>query len=400
MKDGKSLSKKNHKKHFNTKVIHEGQKPEKPYGAVSLPIYQTSTFEQEEFGEYLFDYSRADNPTRQNLEKNIASLEGGLGAVAYSSGMAAISSICQMFGSGDEFIFTNNVYGGTYRLMEKIMKRFDLKVKWIDTSNTEDIKNAITSDTKMIFIETPTNPMMRLSNINEISLLTKNNQIMLVVDNTFMSPFFQRPLELGADIVIHSSTKYIGGHSDIIGGLVIVKDDQKVLEDLRFIQMSVGAVPGPFDCWLTQRSIKTLGVRMQRHNDNAIELANLLEASNEVKKIYYPGLKSHPHHELAKKQHIDPNGNYAFGGMISFSLANESKAKQFVKNLSIFTLAESLGGVESLVCHPASMTHASMPQGLREKIGITEGLLRLSIGIEDISDLKEDIANALASISS
>jgi len=215
-----------------------------------------------------------------------------------------------------------------------------------------------------------------------------------------MSPFFQRPLELGADIVVHSSTKYIGGHSDIIGGLVIVKDNEKVLEDLRFIQMSVGAVPGPFDCWLTQRSIKTLAVRMQRHNENAIELANLLEASSEVKKVYYPGLKNHPQHELAKGQHISPNGEYAFGGMISFSLENRAKAREFVKNLSIFTLAESLGGVESLICHPASMTHASMPQDIRNKVGITEGLLRLSVGIEDISDLKEDISNALLSISS
>ena len=399
MKDGKSLSK-NNKKHFNTKVIHEGQKPEKPYGAVSLPIYQTSTFQQEEFGEYLFDYSRADNPTRQNLEKNIASLEGGIGAVAYSSGMAAISSICQMFKTGDEFIFTNNVYGGTYRLMEKIMDRFDLKVKWVDTSNIEDVENAISSKTKMIFIETPTNPMMRLSDIEKISLLAKKHQIVLVVDNTFMSPFFQRPIELGADIVMHSSTKYIGGHSDIIGGLVIVNDNEKTLEDLRFIQMSVGAVPGPFDCWLTQRSIKTLSVRMQRHNENAIELANLLDASNYVKNVYYPGLQSHPHHELAKKQHSDPNGAHGFGGMISFSLSNRSDAKKFVKNLTIFTLAESLGGVESLVCHPASMTHASMPKELREKIGISEGFLRLSVGIEDISDLKHDIENAMSAISS
>ncbi len=399
MKDGKSLSK-NNKKHFNTKVIHEGQKPEKPYGAVSLPIYQTSTFQQEEFGEYLFDYSRADNPTRQNLEKNIASLEGGIGAVAYSSGMAAISSICQMFKTGDEFIFTNNVYGGTYRLMEKIMDRFDLKVKWVDTSNIEDVENAISSKTKMIFIETPTNPMMRLSDIKKISLLAKKHQIVLVVDNTFMSPFFQRPIELGADIVMHSSTKYIGGHSDIIGGLVIVNDDEKILEDLRFIQMSVGAVPGPFDCWLTQRSIKTLSVRMQRHNENAIELANLLDDSNYVKNVYYPGLQSHPHYELAKKQHSDPNGAHGFGGMISFSLSNRSDAKKFVKNLTIFTLAESLGGVESLVCHPASMTHASMPRELREKIGISEGFLRLSVGIEDISDLKHDIENALSAISS
>ena len=388
------------KKNFNTKVIHEGQKPEEPFGAVSLPIYQTSTFKQNEFGEYIFDYSRADNPTRQNLEKNIASLENGIGAVAYSSGMAAISSICQLFKSGDELIFTNNVYGGTYRLMEKIMKKFSISVKWIDTSNLESVKDNINSNTKMIFIESPTNPMMTMSDIREISVIAKNNNIIVAVDNTFMSPFFQRPLELGADLVIHSSTKYLGGHSDIIGGFVIVRDNQSLLDDLKFIQMSVGAVPGPFDCWLTQRSIKTLAVRMERHNSNAIEIADLLNQSESIKNVYYPGLISHPQHELAKKQHSSPNGSHGFGGMISFELENIQAAKKFVKHLEIFTLAESLGGVESLVCHPATMTHASIPADIRDEIGITEGLLRLSVGIEDLDDLKRDIENALLSISS
>ena len=350
------------KKHFNTKVIHEGQKPEEPFGAVSLPIYQTSTFKQNEFGEYIFDYSRADNPTRQNLEKNIASLEGGVGAIAFSSGMAAISSICQLFKSGDELIFTNNVYGGTFRLMEKIMKRFSLKVKWVDTSSLKNIQENINKNTKMIFIETPTNPMMTMSDIKEISKIVKKNEIILAVDNTFMSPFFQRPLEIGADIVVHSTTKYIGGHSDIIGGMVIVKNNQEILDDLRFIQMSVGAVPGPFDCWLTQRSIKTLPVRMERHNTNAIEIANLLDKSNKINKVYYPGLSSHPQHDLAKKQHMNINGQYGFGGMISLELDSIVMAKKFVKNLKIFTLAESLGGVESLVCVPFDMTHGSIPK--------------------------------------
>ena len=386
------------KKHFNTKVIHEGQKPEEPFGAVSLPIYQTSTFKQNEFGEYIFDYSRADNPTRQNLEKNIASLEGGVGAIAFSSGMAAISSICQLFKSGDELIFTNNVYGGTFRLMEKIMKRFSLKVKWVDTSSLKNIQENINKNTKMIFIETPTNPMMTMSDIKEISKIVKKNEIVLAVDNTFMSPFFQRPLEIGADIVVHSTTKYIGGHSDIIGGMVIVKNNQEILDDLRFIQMSVGAVPGPFDCWLTQRSIKTLPVRMERHNTNAIEIANLLDKSNKINKVYYPGLSSHPQHDLAKKQHMNINGQYGFGGMISLELDSIAMAKKFVKNLKIFTLAESLGGVESLVCHPATMTHASIPKDIRDRIGITEGLLRLSVGIEDIDDLKNDILDALESV--
>ena len=386
------------KKHFNTKVIHEGQKPEEPFGAVSLPIYQTSTFKQNEFGEYIFDYSRADNPTRQNLEKNIASLEGGVGAIAFSSGMAAISSICQLFKSGDELIFTNNVYGGTFRLMEKIMKRFSLKVKWVDTSSLKNIQENINKNTKMIFIETPTNPMMTMSDIKEISKIVKKNEIILAVDNTFMSPFFQRPLEIGADIVVHSTTKYIGGHSDIIGGMVIVKNNQEILDDLRFIQMSVGAVPGPFDCWLTQRSIKTLPVRMERHNTNAIEIANLLDKSNKINKVYYPGLSSHPQHDLAKKQHMNINGQYGFGGMISLELDSIVMAKKFVKNLKIFTLAESLGGVESLVCHPATMTHSSIPKDIRDRIGITEGLLRLSVGIEDIDDLKNDILDALESV--
>ncbi len=386
------------KKNFNTKVIHEGQKPEEPFGAVSLPIYQTSTFKQNEFGEYIFDYSRADNPTRQNLEKNIASLEGGIGAISCSSGMAAISSICQLFKAGDEILFTNNVYGGTYRLMEKIMKRFLVKVKWVDTSCLDNILQNITNKTKMIFIETPTNPMMTMSDIEEISKITQENKIILTVDNTFMSPFFQRPLELGADIVVHSTTKYLGGHSDIIGGVVIVKDSQKILDELKFIQMSVGAVPGPFDCWLTQRSIKTLAVRMERHNQNAIEIADLLDKSNKINKVYYPGLSHHPQHQLAKKQHIAANGKCGFGGMISFELNDIGQAKKFVKNLEIFTLAESLGGVESLVCHPATMTHASIPEDIRDEIGITGGLLRLSVGIEDIEDLKADILCALSAL--
>ena len=252
----------------------------------------------------------------------------------------------------------------------------------------------------MIFIESPTNPMMTMSDIEEIAVIAKQKNIILTVDNTFMSPFFQRPLDLGADLVIHSSTKYLGGHSDIIGGFVIVKDNQSLLEELKFIQMSVGAVPGPFDCWLTQRSIKTLAVRMERHNSNAIEIADLLNKSDYIKNVYYPGLDTHPQHELAKKQHRSPTGQHGFGGMISFELKDIKTAKQFVKNLEIFILAESLGGVESLICHPATMTHASIPEDIRIKIGITEGLLRLSVGIEDLEDLKNDIKNALLSISS
>lgn len=388
------------KKHFNTKVIHVGQEPEAPFGAVSLPIYQTSTFKQDEFGEYIYDYSRADNPTRNNLEKNISSLENGIGAIAFSSGMAAISSICQLFKPEDDLIFTNNVYGGTYRLMEKVMRDFSINAKWIDTSSANQVAKSITEKTKLIFIESPTNPMMTMSDINAISQIAKEKNILLAVDNTFMSPYFQRPLDLGADLVIHSATKYIGGHSDIIGGFIIVKDNKELLERLKFLQMSIGAVPGPFDCWLTQRSIKTLAVRMERHNENAIKISNVLDDSDQVLKVFYPGLKSHPQHDLAKRQHLSPNGDVGFGGMISFELGSYEKAKIFVKNLEIFTLAESLGGVESLVCHPATMTHASVPLEIRNKIGISPGLLRLSVGIENYEDLKNDIKNGILSISS
>ena len=388
------------KKHFNTKVIHVGQEPESPYGAVSLPIYQTSTFKQDEFGEYIYDYSRADNPTRNNLEKNISSLENGIGAIAFSSGMAAISSICQLFKPEDDLIFTNNVYGGTYRLMEKVMRDISINAKWIDTSSVDQVAKNITEKTKLIFIESPTNPMMTMSDINAISQIAKEKNILLAVDNTFMSPYFQRPLDLGADLVIHSATKYIGGHSDIIGGFIIVKDNKELLERLKFLQMSVGAVPGPFDCWLTQRSIKTLAVRMERHNENAIRISNVLDGSDKVLKVFYPGLRSHPQHDLAKRQHLSPNGDVGFGGMISFELGSYEKAKIFVKNLEIFTLAESLGGVESLVCHPATMTHASVPLEIRNKIGISPGLLRLSVGIENYEDLKNDIKNGISSISS
>lgn len=388
------------KKHFNTKVIHVGQEPEAPYGAVSLPIYQTSTFKQKEFGEYMYDYSRADNPTRNNLEKNISSLENGIGAIAFSSGMAAISSICQLFKPEDDLIFTNNVYGGTYRLMEKVMSELSINAKWINTSSVDQVAKSITEKTKLIFIESPTNPMMTMSDINAISQIAKEKNILLAVDNTFMSPYFQRPLDLGADLVIHSATKYIGGHSDIIGGFIVVKDNKELFERLKFLQMSIGAVPGPFDCWLTQRSIKTLAVRMERHNENAIKISNVLNDSDQVLKVFYPGLKSHPQHDLAKRQHLSPNGDVGFGGMISFELGSYEKAKIFVKNLEIFTLAESLGGVESLVCHPATMTHASVPLEIRNEIGISPGLLRLSVGIENYEDLKNDIKNGILSISS
>jgi len=386
------LSKKN--KNFSTKAIHVGQNPEKLYGAVSLPIYLTSTFKQEEFGEYEYDYSRAGNPTRTNLEENIASLENGKGAVAFSSGMGAISAVIHLLSAGDEVIFTRNVYGGTYRIMEKIYKNFSINSHWVDTTNLEVLEKTISKKTKMIYIETPTNPMMEICDINAISKISKKYNCILVVDNTFMSPYNQRPIELGADIVMHSITKYLNGHSDVIGGILIT-NKESLLEKLRFIQMSVGSVPSPFDCWIVQRSLKTLHVRMDRHNSNANEIANYLEQNNKVVSIYYPGLKNHPNHEIAKKQQLNPSGDSVFGGMISIDLGSIKNARTFVKNLEIFTLAESLGGVESLVCHPATMTHASIPENIRNDLGITQGLVRLSVGIEDVNDLIGDINQAI-----
>ena len=371
-----------------------GQKPEKIFGAVSLPIYLTSTFKQEEFGEYEYDYSRAGNPTRTNLEQNIASLEKGIGAVAFSSGMGAISAVIHLLSSGDEVIFTRNVYGGTYRIMEKIYKNFSIKSHWIDTTNLNQLEDTICKKTKMIYIETPTNPMMEICDIKAISKIAKKNKCILVVDNTFMSPYNQRPIELGADIVMHSITKYLNGHSDVIGG-ILVSNDNTLLEKLKFIQMSVGSVPSPFDCWIVQRSLKTLHVRMDRHNFNAEKIAKHLIKSKKISSIYYPGLTNHPNHKIAKKQQLNPKGVEVYGGMISIDLGSKKNARKFVKNLQIFTLAESLGGVESLVCHPASMTHASIPKKIRTNLGITEGLVRLSVGIEDIDDLINDIDNSI-----
>lgn len=385
------------KKKFETRAIHIGQKPEKLYGSVSLPIYQTSTFKQEEFGEYTYDYSRAGNPTRNALEETIASLEEGIDAAMFGSGMAAMSAIFTLLKKGDHLIISGNVYGGTYRLMTQFMENIGLSASWIDTSDSELVRAAITSNTKMIVIESPTNPMMQLTDIKAVSIISNENNLLLVVDNTFMSPYYQRPLSIGADLVMHSTTKYINGHSDVIGG-VVIGNDAEIMERLHFIQMSVGAVPGPFDCWLTQRAIKTLAIRMETHNDNALRIAEKLEDSEKFIAVYYPGLKSHPQFELATRQQLNPLGTPGYGGMLSVELSTLKDARLFVKGLEIFTLAESLGGVESLVCHPATMTHASVPAELRTELGISDGLVRLSVGIENVDDLLKDINNALAKI--
>lgn len=374
---------------FSTDAIHAGQKPDLETGAVITPVYLTSTYAQEELGKHKgYEYGRTHNFTRAALEQNIATLEKGKYGIAFSSGLSAIHSILSLVKAGDHIIATDNVYGGTYRLFELIMKDYGLEFSWIDTSNIDNIKKAIKSNSKILFIETPTNPMLTLTDLEKVAEIGKENKLITVVDNTFMSPYFQNPLALGIDIVLHSTTKYLNGHSDVIGGIVVTNDDS-IYERLRYIQNAVGAVPSPFDCWLTLRATKTLAVRMERHNSNALKIAEYLSSNQKVKKVFYPGLKSHPQHLLAKKQMT------GFGGMISFELFNFESVKKFLKKVKIFTLAESLGGVESLVCHPVSMTHASVPEEKRLEFGLTENIIRLSVGIEDIEDLITDIEQAL-----
>ena len=374
---------------FSTDAIHAGQKPDPVTGAVITPIYQTSTYAQDELGKHKgFEYGRTHNLTRQSLETNIAALEKGKYGIAFSSGLAATHALMSLVKAGDHIIVSNNVYGGTYRLFELIMKDYGLDYSWVDTSAIVNIEKAIQKNTKLVYLETPTNPMLNLTDLSGASEICRRHGLISITDNTFMSPYFQNPLLLGIDIVLHSSTKYLNGHSDVIGGIIIT-NNENIHERIRYIQNAVGAVPSPFDCWLVLRSTKTLAVRMERHNKNAIELADFLANSKIAEKVYYPGLKTHPQHELAKKQ------MRGFGGMISADFGNIEKAKKLLKNVNIFTLGESLGGVESLISHPASMTHASVPKEERERMGLTDSLVRISVGIEDIEDLIADIENAL-----
>src|SRR5438105_2809598 len=379
---------------FSTLAIHAGQEADPATGAVITPIYSTSTYANESFGESKgYDYGRTINPTRVALEKNLAALEKGKFGLAFSSGMGAIHAVGTLLQQGDHVIVTNNVYGGTFRIFEKIFKNFGLEFSWVDTSKLENIQKALKVNTRMIYIETPSNPMLTLSDLKMVSDFAAENKLISVSDNTFMSPYFQNPLEFGFDIVLHSTTKYINGHSDVIGGCAIT-NSEVIAEKLKFIQNSVGAVPSPFDCFLVLRSTKTLALRMERHNENSVKIAKELEKnySNKIKKIYYPGLKSHSQYELAKKQMT------GFGGIISIDLGSLEKAKSFFNGLKIFARAESLGGVESLVCHPVSMTHGAVPKKEREKFGLTDGLIRLSVGIEDYEDLIEDVTNALKNV--
>jgi cystathionine beta-lyase len=376
---------------FNTKTIHGGQIKEKGYGAVMPPIYQTSTYSQTKPGEHQgYEYSRTHNPTRTALENSLASIENGNFGLAFSSGLSAIDAILKLFEPGDEIISTNDLYGGSYRLFDKVFKKFGLKFIFSDLQNTEKIKDLISDRTKMIWVETPTNPMMNLIDINSISRLCKKNEILLAVDNTFATPYLQKPLDLGADIVMHSATKYLAGHSDVILGALIVKDDI-LAEQLYFLQNSSGAICGPMDSFLTLRGIKTLHVRMERHCFNAEKIIEFLSNHKKIDKLYWPGISTHPNHELAKTQMS------GFGGMISFTTKNGDfkSVQEITSKLKVFTLAESLGGVESLANHPASMTHASIPKDLREKTGVVDSLIRLSVGIEDHEDLINDLNQAI-----
>ena len=376
---------------FNTKTIHGGQIKEKGYGAVMPPIYQTSTYSQTKPGEHQgYEYSRTHNPTRTALENSLASIENGNFGLAFSSGLSAIDAILKLFEPGDEIISTNDLYGGSYRLFDKVFKKFGLKFIFSDLQNTEKIEDLISDRTKMIWVETPTNPMMNLIDINSISRLCKKNEILLAVDNTFATPYLQKPLDLGADIVMHSATKYLAGHSDVILGALIVKDDI-LAEQLYFLQNSSGAICGPMDSFLTLRGIKTLHVRMERHCFNAEKIIEFLSNHKKIDKLYWPGISTHPNHELAKTQMS------GFGGMISFTTKNGDfkSVQEITSKLKVFTLAESLGGVESLANHPASMTHASIPKDLREKTGVVDSLIRLSVGIEDHEDLINDLNQAI-----
>ena len=375
---------------FNTKAIHAGQEPEETSGAVMPPIFQTSTYAQEAPNVNKgYDYARVGNPTRTALEKLIAGLEGADECACFASGCAAMDSFLKMLRPGDQVIASNDLYGGSYRLFTKVFEPFGIDFSFVDMTDIDNVKDAATDNARLLWIETPTNPLLRIVDIEQLTDFARKNNILSLVDNTFASPYLQQPLELGADAVLHSTTKYLGGHSDIIGGAVATSDDD-IMEQLRFQVKTTGAVPGPMDCYLTLRGIKTLSVRMKQSVENARQVAEFLDDHSAVEQVIYPGLKSHNQHEIARKQMKD------FGAMVSFSLKDDSqeKAKEFMSRMKVFTLAESLGGVESLISHPASMTHGSIPKKVREKAGLKDSLIRLSVGIEDAEDLTEDLAQA------
>jgi len=376
---------------FSTRAIHAGQEPDPSTGAIMTPIFQTSTYAQTGLGEHKgFEYARTGNPTRSALEACIAALEDGQYGLAFASGMAAESAILSLLSAGDHVVACDDLYGGTYRIFERIMRRYNVEASYVPAGDVAGYEKAIRSNTRLVWLESPTNPLLNLVDIQAVAALAHNRNVPVVVDNTFASPYFQQPLRMGADIIIHSTTKYLNGHSDVIGGVVIT-NDAEVYEAIKFYQNAAGGVPSPFDCWLTLRGIKTLALRMRQHEANAQTVARFLTEHPRVERVYYPGLPSHRDYELAKRQMS------GFGGMVSFQFKGaRADVDQVVRRFKVFTLAESLGGVESLVCHPASMTHGSIPQHIREARGLTETLLRLSIGIEDIEDLLADLEQALA----
>jgi cystathionine beta-lyase/cystathionine gamma-synthase len=378
---------------FSTKAIHVGQEPDPTTGAIITPIYQTSTYVQEELGKHKgYEYARTGNPTRTALEACLASLENGKYGLCFSTGLGATNTVMNLLSQGDHVVVGEDVYGGTYRIFDKVFRRYGVDFTFVDSTDVKNTEKAIKSNTKMIWLETPTNPLLRLADLEAHVALAKSKKVISVVDNTFASPYFQRPLELGIDVVVHSTTKYLGGHSDVVGGAIITSRDD-LYETLKFHQNAVGATPGPFDSWLVMRGLKTLAVRMREHQKNAITIAEWLEKHEAVDKVYYPGLSSHPQHELAKKQ------MHGFGGMLSVVLKGGTEnAKKLLEGTKLFALAESLGGVESLIGHPATMTHGSIPKAEREARGITDGLVRLSVGIEDVDDLIADLSHALSTV--
>lgn len=374
---------------FATRAIHAGQEPDPTSGAIMPPVYQTSTYVQPRLGEHKgYEYSRVQNPTREALEGNVAALEGARHGIAFASGLSALEAVVKRLSAGDHVVSEENVYGGTHRMFTKVLARLGLEFTFVDSRDPDRIADAIRPETRLVHIETPTNPMMRLSDIAAAAEVAHAADALLCVDNTFASPYNQRPMEMGADIVMHSTTKYLNGHSDIIGGFVAVDDDE-LAEEIHFIRKSTGAVPGPMDCWLCLRGTKTLHVRMERHNENGMVVARYLEDHPAVREVHYPGLESHPQHALATRQ------MKGFTGMVSVELGSMDRTRDLVERTRVFALAESLGGVESLISVPALMTHASVPEARRNEMGITDGLVRLSVGIEDADDLLEDLERAL-----
>jgi cystathionine gamma-lyase / homocysteine desulfhydrase len=372
-----------------TQLIHGGISTDPATGAVSFPIYQVSTYKQEGVGGHKgFEYSRTGNPTRNALEELIKDIEGGKAGFAFGSGMAAITAVIMLFNSGDHVILTDDVYGGTFRVMTKVLNRFGIDSTFVDTSNLDNIKGEIRPNTRAIYIETPTNPLLKITDIEAASKIAKEHGLLTIVDNTFSTPYWQNPIELGADIVLHSATKYIGGHSDVVAGLVVVNSDQ-LAEDLHFVQNSTGGVLGPQDSWLLIRGIKTLGIRMEETEANTRAIVEFLQGHPAVKKVFYPGIETHPNHDIAKKQ------ARGFGGMVSFDVGSAENADKLLSKIKYFTLAESLGAVESLISVPARMTHASIPTERRAELGIVDGLVRISVGLEDVEDLIEDLTQAL-----